>query len=415
MIHQYRPNFDWHELLALLCPVNGRSKFESALAARVGARFGIAFAYGRSGVIAACKALGLTQMEIIVPAYTCGAIVEAVTVSGNRPIFVDIDLADYNMDISAIKRALTSQTRAIIATCMYGYPADIEAIRATAGDERIIIIEDNALLGPVAGCSGEASLRGDIAFYSFGPGKHLYAVQGGVVVTNSANLYEKIKAYRDQDMGRLPWRVWAKRLARLMTGYMMLNSFMLEAWNKANQVGSMARIRDRLGLTRTYMPGDYATAFANFQGRVGLAQLSKFDTVLDKRRALAEFYDSKLRDVPGITPAPIIPGATYALYTVRVERRDEIDFRRRMLARGIEVGAVFDYVVANRKPYQPHVNWTFPHAEQAAREVVNLPTYAGLSATDIRHIIESSHAVSKEIRSSEALKHNIRQVLSENS
>jgi perosamine synthetase len=402
VIHQYRPNFDWHELLELLCPADGRSEFESALAARVGARFGIAFAYGRSGIIAACKALGLTQAEIIVPAFTCGVIPEAVAISGNRPIFVDIDLADYNMDINAIKRVITPQTRAIIATHMYGYPADIEAIRTIAGDERIVIIEDSALLGPVAGCSGEAGIRGDIALYSFGPGKHLYTVQGGILVTNSATLYEKIKACRDQDMSRLPWKVWAKRLARLMTGYMMLNSSMLEAWNKVNQIGPMKRVRGKLGLKHVNMPADYATAFANFQGRVGLAQLRKFDSILDKHRAWAKLYTSELRDVPGITPAPIIPGATYSLYTIRVEGRDEINFRRCMLARGIEVGTVFNSVVADKYPFHPYMKGTFPCAEQAAREVVNLPNYAGLSIADARYIVESSHAISEELRSNDA-------------
>jgi perosamine synthetase len=408
VIHQYRPNFDWRELLELLCPANGRSEFESALAARVGARFGIAFAYGRSGIVTACKALGLTQVEIIVPAFTCGVIPEAVAVSGNRPTFVDIDLTDYNMDINAIKQAITPQTRAIIATHMYGYPTDIEAIRAIIGDERIVIIEDSALLGPVAGCSGEAGIHGDIALYSFGPGKHLYTIQGGILVTNSATLYEKIKACRDQDMGRLPWKVWAKRLARLMTGYMMLNSSILEAWNKVNRAGPMMRVRSRLGLKHVNMPADYATAFANFQGRVGLAQLRKFDSIVDKHRAWAEFYTSELRDAPGITPAPIIPGATYSLCTIRVKGRDEVSFRRRMLARGIEVGTAFNYVAADKPSYHSGVKGRFPRAEQAAREVVNLPNYPGLSKADVQYIVEASRAVSKELRSNGALSPTLR-------
>jgi len=195
MIPPYQPNLDWHELLAVLRPGAGRSEFESALAARVGARYGIAFAYGRSGIVAACRALGLTQAEVIIPAFTCHVVAEAVVVSGNRPVFVDIDLADYNMDISAMKDALTSQTRAIIATHMHGYPTDVEAIRATAGDDRILIIEDSALLGPLNSRPGGTGLcGGDMAFFSFGHGKHLYTVKGGVIVTNSADLYEKIKA-----------------------------------------------------------------------------------------------------------------------------------------------------------------------------------------------------------------------------
>lgn len=396
MIHQYRPNFDWHELLMVLRPGIGRSELESALAARVGARYGIAFAYGRSSIVAACKVLGLAQAEVIVPAYTCSVVAEAVVISGNRPVFVDIDLADYNMDIRALKDALTSQTRAIIATHMYGYPADVAAIRAAAGDDRILIIEDAALLGPLNSGPGGTGLRGDMAFFSFSPGKHLYAVRGGIVVTNSADLYEKLRAYRDKEMNGLPWKVWAKRLARFMTGYMMLNAPMFEVWNKINQTGPMQRARDRLGLAQVEMPDDYATSLADFQGRVGLAQLRKFDAILARHRAWAESYDRELRDVPGVRLAPIIAGATYSHYALRVERRDEIGFRQRMRAKGIEVGTAFIHVVPYMKPYQPYAKGTYPRAEQAAREVVNLPNYPGLSAANVQYIAESTRCSLQE-------------------
>ena len=390
MIHQYRPNFDWHEFLAVLCPGAGRDKFESALAARMGARYGIAFAYGRSGIIAACKALGLNQAEVIVPAYTCRVVAEAVVVSGNKPVFVDIDLGDYNMDLKALKNALTAQTRAIIATPLYGYPAQAEAIRAMAGDNRIALIQDAAMLGPLSADSGAAGLRSDVMILSFGPGKHLYTVQGGVLLTDSADLYEKIKAYRDREMSGLSWKVWARRLARLVTGYIMLSGSMFEMWNRLNETGPMQRARGKLGLTRISMPGDYAMAFADFQGRVGLAQLRKFDFILARHRAWAEFYDRELRGLPGISPAPMLAGATYSHYTLLVERRDERGFRQRMRARGIEVGAAFDYALPALSPYRPYAQGTYPRAEQAARQVVNLPNYAGLSAAGARHIAEST-------------------------
>jgi perosamine synthetase len=399
MIHPYRPNFDWHELLALLRPGAGRGEFESALAARVGGRYAIAFAYGRSGIIAVCKVLGLSEADIIMPAYTCRVVAEAVVVSGNRPVFVDIDLADYNMDTRALKEALTARTRAIIATHMHGYPADVQGIRAIAGDDRIIIIEDAALLGPLDSGSTGAGLSGDITIYSFSPGKHLYTVQGGIVVTNSSDLYERLKAYRDREMTGLSWKVWAKRLARLATGYMMLNASLFQVWSMVNEMGPMQQARNKLGLTKVDMPGDYATTFADFQGRVGLAQLDKFDSVLARHRAWAEFYDRELRDVPGIKLAPVVAGATYAQYTLRVERRDEIGFRQQMRARGIDLGTSFDYALPYVQPYRSYTSRPYPRADQAAREVVNLPNYAGLTARSAQHIVDSiRHALAENTR-----------------
>lgn len=390
MIHPCRPNLDWQEFRAVLRPGEGRNEFESTLAARVGARYGIAFAYGRSGIIAACKALGLARADIILPAYTCSVVAEAVVASGNRPIFVDIDPADYNMDIGAIKDALTPQTRAIIATHMYGYPANIEAIRSVSGPHRIII-EDAALLGPVNFDAQGAGLHADLTLFSFGHGKHLYTVEGGVVVTNSAELYAKVKSYRDREMSGLPRKIWAKRLARLINGYLMLNASLLEILDRMHQTSPMQYMRDQLGLAKVELPGDYATAFADFQGRLGLIQLRKFDSILAKHRAWVEFYDRELLDVPGIRRAPIIPGATYATYALRVERRDELNFRQRMRSQGINVEEAtrYDYALPHLAPYRPYASGMYPHAEQAAREVVNLPNYAGLSAGGARRVVES--------------------------
>ena len=191
LISLYRPYFDWSEMLAILRLGMGRSEFESAVARYVGARYGLAFAYGRVGLVALFKALGLSQKEVIMPAYTCTVMADAVIFSGNKPVFVDIDLADYNMTVDAVKRALTTQTRAVIITHMYGYPAAVDAIREQVGDDRVLVIEDSALaLQPLP--SDKRGMSSDVAIYSFGPGKQLYTIAGGVMVTDSVRLYEEI-------------------------------------------------------------------------------------------------------------------------------------------------------------------------------------------------------------------------------
>lgn len=384
----YRPYFDHSEFLAALRPGEGRREFESVLAARVGAKYGVAFAYGRSGIIASLRALGISQAEVIMPAYTCLVVAQAVVASSNRPVFVDIDLADYNMDVSAVKAALTPQTRAIIATHLYGYPTDVDAIRAAAGDDRIIVIEDCAqgLLTPFPGTTG---LRGDIGLFSFGPNKQLSTIQGGVIVTNSSDLYEKVKAYRDREASRVSVKAWAKRWARLVASYLVFNRPMYGVLQRAGLVGWGSHESDAANPSAAEMPGDYATAYMDFQGRVGLVQLRKLDTVLARRRTLAELYDRELQGIPGLSPAPTIPGATYSQYTLRIARRDETDFPLRMLDYGVSVDQAYDYSLPYLKLYRSYAKGEYPRAKQAAREVINLPSYPNLSMTDARHIAES--------------------------
>jgi perosamine synthetase len=395
MISFYRPYFNWAEILAILQPGKGRREFEAAVADCVGAHYSLAFAYGRSSIVALFRGLGLSQAEVIMPAFTCSVMAEAVVASGNRPVFVDIDLADYNMDIGAIKAALTSQTRAIIATHMHGYPADIDAIRQAVGDERVLIVEDAALaLRPTA--PGMTGISSDVAFYSFGRGKQLYTITGGVMVTDSLSLYGKIKAYRDREMNRLPISVRARRCLQVLTAYMALSGSLEERVMRVKNVGVVKRTREIAGLVRDDLPRDYATAYADFQGRIGLAQLRKLDVALARTRSNAEFYNRELQNTPGLTVAPMIPGSTYACYTVRVRQRDSIGFRRRMLDQGVEVGTNYRYTLPELDVYQAYADGRCPRAEQAAREVVNLPNYPGLSVVEAQRVVECTRSALQE-------------------
>ncbi len=388
MIPYYRPYYDWAEVLAVLQFGTGRTAFESALAARVGARYGIAFAYGRSGVIAVLKSLELNQAEVILPAYTCEAMAKAVVACGNRPSFVDIRLNDYNMDVSQLKPALTPQTRVVVATHLFGYPVDVDAIRDIVSNERITILEDCAQ-GLLTFSPGTSKLRGDVGLYSFGPHKPLCTVQGGVVVTNSFDLYEKIKSYRDKEMNQFSATLWVKRFAWLLASYVVFRkwTYGLLYWYRY-RAKSVGGVRPQIDFSPETLPTDLAIAYSDFQARIGLAQLRKLDVILAKRRALADMYDQELRDVPGISSAPIIDGATYTFYTMRVTRRDEINFRKRMAACGVNVDQAYDFALPYLKPYRSFAREAYRCALLASREVVNLPNYPGLSLTDARYVAE---------------------------
>jgi perosamine synthetase len=384
MIPFYRPYYDHLEILAALRSGLGRCEFESALAARARAEYGLAFSYGRAGIIAAFKALGIAQAEVILPAYTCLVMAHAVMASGNRPAFADIDLADYNVTVKNLKQALTSQTRAVVATHMYGYPTDVDAIRAAVGDG-VIIIEDCAL-APQVLSSTSNGLRGDLGLFSFGAGKPLSAYGGGALVTDSAEIYEKIKAYRDQEMHRTSFQSKAKQLKKLLTSYALTSK---RIYTTVYRPKARAEVNRKFKLPADYMPSDITMAFPHFQARVGLVQLQKVDHIIARRRALVRLYDRELQDCPGLYPAPIVADATYAYYTIRVPRRDAVDFEGRMIRRGVAVDRSFHYALPYLQAYQPFARGEFPYAAQAAREVINLPCYPHLREDDARYIAAS--------------------------
>lgn len=390
MIHRCRPYLDWSDFLAALRPGFGCREFEATVAARIGARYALAFAYGHAGLIASFGALNLSGVDVVLPAYTCTVVADAVVASGNVPVFVDIDLTNYNMDIDAMKAALTPKTRAVIATHMYGYPTDVRAIREAVGDERVLIIEDCAL-GILALAPENAGSRGDIRLYSFGPAKHLFTVQGGVIATDSTEIYEKIRTYRDREMVHLPTALWAKRWLRLLSSYVPIDGSAVRALRKSMRSGTAPGL-DANSMA-TLVANDYATGFADFQARVGLSQLRKLGTILERRQALAEFYDRELFDIPGLVPAPIVPGANYSHYTIRVKGRDEIGFTRQMRAQGVEVGQVYDHVLPFRERFRAYAKKRHPNTERATREVVNLPIHPGIRIAEAQNVAECARSV----------------------
>lgn len=386
MIPENRPALALMDIVAALGPGPGRPAFEKAVADMAQATYGLAFPYAHAGVMALFKALQWTDVEIILPAYTCEVMAEIIVATGNTPVFVDIDLADYNMDPKAVRAALTRRTRAVMPMHMFGYPAARDAIRQAVGDENILMIED-AAMRPYGATPAGSQLQGDVGLVSFGPGKQLYTVRGGVLVTNSAEIYQKLKTYRDQEMSQLPPREWAKRWVRLLityfTQYPVFYRLMQQA-GLANPGSIPAVLNATLG---SAIPPDAATAYANFQANLGLAQLKKLSAIIAKRRAWADFYQRELAGQPGLTLAPVIPGGFYVYYTVRVQERD--GFYQAMRSRGIQVGLNYDYALPAWKDYGKYARGQYPNALQAAAEVVNLPNYATLREAEARTIVQS--------------------------
>ncbi|TEU15000.1 MAG: hypothetical protein E3J21_14400 [Anaerolineales bacterium] len=400
MIRKARPDLDVLDILSILRPGATRREFEEAVAARAGAQYGLAFSYGHAGFFALLKALNLTQAEIIFPAYTCAVMPEVVVTTGNIPVFVDIDLADYNMDLNSLKSAITTKTKAIVATHMFGYPTNIDAVRELANNEQIVIVEDAALTFP-GSTSGSDGLRGDVGLFSFGPAKPLFTIRGGMIVTNNAEIREKLRSYRDREMNHLPPKEWAKRWALLMIHYLLSkNSIYGLTWRLNLSKGTIHNLSPRLRPAEeghqhstSSLVGDYATRYTNLQARIGLAQLRKSDFILSQRRALAKLYGEILREIPGLTPAPTVEGASYALYTVRVKDRDAICFCQQMRARGIETGRTFNYALPNLEKYRSYARGPYPYAEQTSQEVINLPAHTDLTEKQIHYIADNVRQV----------------------
>jgi len=381
MIPYYRPYYDYRELLAALTPVPARQRFTAAMARHARVRYGLDFTYGRAGLFAILHALKITDAEIILPAYTCMVVAHTIEASGNHPVFVDIDLANYNMALEGLKHAMTKRTRVVVATHLYGYPVDVAAIREIVGGD-VFIVEDCALGVQMLAKEGRG-IQGDFGIFSFGAAKPLSVYEGGIVVTDSADLYEAVKAYRDVFMTKSSPKSSAKRWGRFLSSYMLRKC----TYQFIYRLKYGGHTSTKSALPPDHLPYDANAILPEFQSRIGLIQLQKLEVILQKRRALAQTYDNELHDCIRVFPAPLVDSATYSHYTIRVPHRDQIGFIQRMVQCGVAVDSAYKYALPYLAPYRSPIQGDFPRAAQAAREVINLPCYPHLDLSDVHYII----------------------------
>jgi UDP-2-acetamido-2-deoxy-ribo-hexuluronate aminotransferase len=329
------------------------AEFELALARYVGVRHAVGVSSGRDALVMALMALGVGAGDaVFVPAFTFSATAGAVIAAGGVPVFTDIDPATCNMAAKHLERAIEVilargelRPKVVIPVDLYGLPADYAAIEKVAAKHGLAIVADAAQsFGGMVGVRRVGTLA-HVTATSFYPTKPLGAFgDGGAILTNDDELAEAVR-----------------------------------------QIGSHGTRGSGDVAVRLGMTGRLDT----LQAAVLLAKLEVFDESIAARRRLAARYQQSLEGIVGTphTPDPFF--SAWALYTIRVAKRDAV--RHRLALSGIETGLYY------RVPLHRHPAFadclagdeSLPISEQAANEVLSLPLHPGLSDADLERVIEA--------------------------
>jgi dTDP-4-amino-4,6-dideoxygalactose transaminase len=337
------------------------AEFERAFAAHVGARQAVATTSCTTALHLALVALGIGPGdEVIVPAFTFVATANAVRFCGARPVFVDIDLATYNLAVAPIEAVLTPRTKGIIPVHLFGLAADIDPVLAVARRHGLRVIED-------AACGFGARYRGkhtgtfgDAGCFSFHPRKAITTGEGGMVTTDDPALAERLRALRSH-------AATLSDLERHRGRGFVLPEF--------NEVGFNYRMTD-------------------VQAAIGLAQLRKADAILKARAERAARYDALLADCEALALPQTPPDFThgYQSYVTRVRRgwdRDAIALA--LEAQGIATRQGTHAVPplgAYRGPWRPE---DFPRALEADRATLTLPLYPQMTDAEQDLVVQALH------------------------
>ncbi len=173
-------------------------EFENRFSSFNKRKYGIAVSSGTAALEIAIKSLNLKKGdEIIVPSFSIISTVLCIIKNGLKPILVDSDLKNWNMDVNQVLKKINKKTKAIIVTHIYGFPVDMKNILKVANKKKITVIEDAAEMIGQKYKNKICGSFGKISTFSFYANKHITTGEGGMILTNEKDIYEKCRSLRN--------------------------------------------------------------------------------------------------------------------------------------------------------------------------------------------------------------------------
>ena len=331
-------------------------RFEDKLSNYIGMKYGISTSNCTVALHLALKALdiGLGD-EVICPSLTFISPIHMVTLSGAKPVLVDIEEETWNLDPRKIEQSITKNTKAIIVVHAFGQSAKMDQIMRIAKENNLYIIEDVAeSLGATFEDKKLGSL-GQISCFSFFANKMITSGEGGMALTNDYTLFEKLSSLREYGS------------------------------NKDEKY-----IYDHIG---------FNYRMTNMQAAVGMAQLERIDRIMKKRNKQLLFYEKLLSELDGVSIRPNGNNgeSVHWLMTILIEKnniRDKIiDL---LFNKGIEVRKMI-YPAYYSKPYESYGNGKeYPLTEKISLNSIHLPSSTSLKEEEIYYIVNALKQALKE-------------------
>jgi perosamine synthetase len=328
-------------------------RFEELVAERVGAPYAAALSSGTAGLHLLCHIAGLGPGdEAITSPVSFVASANCFIFEGATPVFADVDRRTLNLDPAAVEAAITDRTKAVVAVDMFGYPCELEELRAICDRHGLVLIEDSAeALGaeykdvPIGG-------HGPSAVFGFYPNKQIATGEGGVVVTHSEEEWRLLRSLRNH--GR---------------------TYDTGAWFDHVRLGWNYRWTD-------------------IQAAIGIAQLEKLEAILELRQAAAERYNALLAGVDGVE-TPLADDAEHrrSWFVYVVELAPGVDreaVMSELRARGIGTA---EYVpCVHLQPFMRERygfrEGMFPVAEDACARTLALPFFTQIEPEDQECVVQ---------------------------
>lgn len=333
--------------------------FEKAVAEFTGAAYAVAVSNGTAALHAAVIAAGIQPGdEVIVTPISFVASANCIVYAGATPVFADVIEDSLLIDPEDVKRKITDKTKAIIAVDFAGQPCDYDTLQAIAAEHKLTLIADGAHSIGAEYHGRKAGTLADLTTFSFHPVKHITTGEGGMILTDNADFYQKMKYFRNHG---------------ITTDY-----------RQRQEKGAWFYEMKSLG---------YNYRITDIQCALGISQLKKLPAWINKRQQIAKTYDKAFEQTDKIVPLKTAETSlnAYHLYVIKLVGIDREAAFNQLREKGIGVNV--HYIPIH---YQPFYRETFntadgmcPVAEKCYQSILSLPLHPGLTDNEINYIIEN--------------------------
>jgi len=318
-------------------------QFEENFSGYCNVKHGVAVSNGTVAIHLALRVLGVGEGdEVIIPDLTFAATINAVLHANATPVVVDIDKHDWTISPTEFQKAITSKTKAIIPVHVYGQPCDMDSIMKIAKENNIYVIEDCAEAHGSEYKGQKVGSFGDISCFSFFGNKVITTGEGGMCITNSSELDERMRVLRDHGMSKTK-----------------------KYWHE--EVG-------------------YNYRMTNLQAAIGLAQLERIDEILDWRSTLENQYREELKNISKIKFQAIIPERQKITWLVSILIEDGNKDEVLKILNNANIDArPFFYSLCEMDIYKQYL-FSNENSLQISKQGINLPTNTSVSVDTIQRI-----------------------------
>ncbi len=335
-------------------------RFEELVARRAGCRHGIAVNSGTSGLHAVLTAAGIGPGdEVITTPFSFIASANCILMAGARPVFVDIEPQSLNMDPEKLEAAITPRTRAIMAVETFGNPAHMDTYATIADKHNLLMVEDCCEALGTTYKARRCGSFGHAGVFGFYPNKQITTGEGGLIVTNDEKLARLCRSLRNQGRD-----------------------------DPTHSSGGSWLHHARLG---------YNYRLDELSAALGVAQMQRLDTIIQKRQRVASAYIDRLLDFDDLILPTVDPHTvpSWFVFVVRLASGWSREERDAIIAnlRDHDVGAADYFPCIHLQPHYReqfgHAEGDFPIAESVSGRTIALPFSANLSQRDMDVVVQT--------------------------